>query len=142
MSDWQKQMIAFDNLEKDLQKIADKLGGKETKNFLRKQGKILQKKTQDIAKSVVKKRTGKYMAGIKTGKVYVYDESNVIRVYSGARHAHLIENGHRIVTKGKKDTGKFVKGHRVFGRAKENFENEFEDNINKYLNDIYKESGF
>ena len=117
-------MADFDSLEKDLQTMADKIGGKETKNFLKKQGKKFQKKTQDLAKRLVKERTGKYVKGIKSGKVYIYDGSFVTRVYSGARHAHLIENGHRAVAKGKKDTGKFVKGYRVFGKAYENFEDE------------------
>lgn len=142
MSDWQKQMAGFDSLEKDLQTMADKIGGKETKNFLKKQGKKFQKKTQDLAKRLVKERTGKYIKGIKSGKVYIYDGSFVTRVYSGARHAHLIENGHRAVVKGKKDTGKFVKGYRVFGKAYENFEDEFGDEVEKYINDVCKESGF
>ncbi|WP_270445744.1 HK97 gp10 family phage protein [Fusobacterium varium] len=142
MSDWQKQMTAFENFEKDLQTLADKIGGKETKFFLKKQGKKFQKKTQEMARKLVKKRTGKYIESIKSGKVYIYDDSFATRVYSGARHAHLIENGHKAVTKGKKDTGKYVKGYRVFGRAKEEFEDEFEDNVSKYLNDICKENGF
>lgn len=142
MSDWQKQMADFDSLEKDLQTMADKIGGKETKNFLKKQGKKFQKKTQDLARRLVKERTGNYIKGIKSGKVYIYDGSFVTRVYSGARHAHLIENGHRAVTKSKKDTGKFVKGYRVFGKAYENFEDEFGDEVEKYINDVCKESGF
>lgn len=142
MSDWQKQMADFDSLEKDLQTMADKIGGKETKNFLKKQGKKFQKKTQDLAKRLVKERTGKYVKGIKSGKVYIYDGSFVTRVYSGARHAHLIENGHKAVAKGKKDTGKFVKGYRVFGKTYENFEDEFGDEVEKYINDVCKESGF
>ena len=142
MSDWQKQMADFDSLEKDLQTMADKIGGKETKNFLKKQGKKFQKKTQDLAKRLVKERTGKYVKGIKSGKVYIYDGSFVTRVYSGARHAHLIENGHKAVAKGKKDTGKFVKGYRDFGKTYENFEDEFGDEVEKYINDVCKESGF
>ena len=142
MSDWQKQMADFDSLEKDLQTMADKIGGKETKNFLKKQGKKFQKKTQDLARRLVKERTGNYIKGIKNGKVYIYDGNLVTRVYSGARHAHLIENGHRAVAKGKKDTGKFVKGYRVFGKAYENFEDEFGDEVEKYIDDICKESGF
>lgn len=45
MSGWQRQMADFDSLEKDLQTMADKIGGKETKNFLKKQGKKFQKMT-------------------------------------------------------------------------------------------------
>lgn len=142
MSGWQKQMADFDSLEKDLQTMADKIGGKETKNFLKKQGKKFQKKTQDLAKRLVKERTGNYIKSIKNGKVYIYDGSFATRVYSGARHAHLIENGHRVVVKGKKDTSKFVKGYRVFGKAYENFEDEFGDEVENYINDICKESGF
>ena len=142
MSDWQKQMADFDSLEKNLQTMADKIGGKETKNFLKKQGKKFQKKTQDLARRLVKERTGNYIKGIKSGKVYIYDGSFVTRVYSGARHAHLIENGHRAVVKGGKYTGKNVKGYRVFGKAYENFEDEFGDEVDKYINDVCKESGF
>lgn len=95
-----------------------------------------------MAKRLVKERTGNYIKSIKNGKVYIYDGSFATRVYSGARHAHLIENGHRVVVKGKKDTGKFVKGYRVFGKTYENFEDEFGDEVENYINDICKESGF
>lgn len=142
MSDWQKQMADFDSLEKDLQTMADKIGGKETKNFLKKQGKKFQKKTQTLARRLVKERAGNYIKGIKNGKVYVYDGSFATRVYASAPHAQLIEYGHRAVAKGGKYTGKDVKGYRIFGKAYENFEDEFGDEVENYINDICKESGF
>ena len=48
MSGWQKQMADFDSLEKDLQTMADKIGGKETKNFLKKQGKKFQNSKTEL----------------------------------------------------------------------------------------------
>ena len=142
MSDWQKQMTAFDELEEDLQALAEQIGGKETKAFIKKQGKKFQKKVQENAKRLVKKRTGKYLAGIKNGKVYVYDGSFATRVYTGARHAHLIEYGHKAVAKGGKDTGKYIKGVRVFEKSKDDFEDEFFENVEMYLDDLYKKNGF
>ena len=142
MSDWQKQKTVFDELEKDLQALAEQIGGKETKAFLKKQGKKFQKKVQENAKRLVKKRTGKYLAGIKNGKVYVYDGSFATRVYTGARHAHLIEYGHKAVAKGGKRTNVFVKGRRVFERTKDEFEDEFSENVEMYLDDLYKKNGF
>lgn len=142
MSDWQKQMTAFDELEEDLQTLAEQIGGKETKAFLKKQGKKFQKKVQENAKRLVKKRTGNYLAGIKSGKVYVYDGSFATRVYSGARHAHLIEYGHWAVTKGGKKTNTFVEGRRVFEKSKDDFEDEFFENVEMYLDELYKKNGF
>ena len=43
---------------------------------------------------------------------------------------------------GGKYTGKDVKGYRIFGKAYENFEDEFGDEVENYINDICKESGF
>ena len=54
MSGWQKQMADFDSLEKDLQTMADKIGGKETKNFLKKQGKKFRKNKYNLARRLVK----------------------------------------------------------------------------------------
>ena len=142
MSDWQKQMTAFDELEEDLQALAEQIGGKETKAFIKKQGKKFQKKVQENAKRLVKKRTGKYLAGIKNGKVYVYDGSFATRVYSSAPHAQLIEYGHWAVAKGGKRTNVFVKGRRVFERTKDEFEDEFSENVEMYLDDLYKKNGF
>lgn len=44
MSGWQKQMADFDSLEKDLQTMADKIGGKETKNFLKNRARNFRKR--------------------------------------------------------------------------------------------------
>lgn len=142
MSGWQKQMIVFDEFEKDLEELSKQIGGKETKAFLKKEGKKFKKKVQENAKRLVKKRTGKYIEGIKNGKVYVYGGSFATRVYTGAKHAHLIEYGHKAVAKGGKDTGKYVKGVRVFEKSKDDFEEEFSKDIEKYLNDLYKKNGF
>lgn len=70
---------------------------KTQKKFMRKEGTKLLRQTKKEAKRV-KVRTGNYKKSIKRGKVYEYDGAQAVRVYSTAPHAHLIEDGHRMVS--------------------------------------------
>ena len=54
----------------------------------------------------------------------------VIRVYGGAPHSHLIENGHI-----NKD-GSFTPGKYVFKKGYENFKGKFVDNIEQFVDEV------
>lgn len=127
--------VVFDASElsqyaKDL-KLAAKNTPNVTKSFLRKEGSKLLRQTKKDARSV-KNKTGKYPKSIKRGKVYDYQGAQAIRVYSNAPHAHLIENGHRMVTRDGREVG-FVPGKHVFEKAGKAFEPAFVKDIDQLL---------
>ncbi|MDY2980191.1 MAG: HK97 gp10 family phage protein [Fusobacterium sp.] len=134
-------MNSFKDFEKDLLRLGKDLKSPETKKFLKKQGVKLKKRTEKIARTKVKEKTGNYLKSIKSGKVYEFNESFSSRVYSTAPHAHLIEYGHQIITKSGKVKG-FKDGAYVFEEAKKSFEEDFTNAVDEYLDEIYKKNGF
>lgn len=98
---------------------------------MRKEGTKLRKETKKEARKLGKK-TGNYLKSIKRGKVYKYNGAQAVRVYSAAPHAHLIEEGHRMVTHDGKEVG-FVRGHHVFEIASKNFETEYFTDLDNFL---------
>lgn len=103
------------------------------KKFMRQEGSKLLRRTKSEAKRV-KVKTGNYKKSIKRGKVYEYDGAQAIRVYSTAPHAHLIEDGHRMVTHDGKEVG-FVPGMHVFEVAGKGFEPEYLADIDDMLDE-------
>ena len=122
--------------EKDLINLATKKMPKESKTFLREQGAKLRKKTLSIAKSRVKKKTGNLFQNIKRGKVYTFKGNGglAIRVYGGGKapHIHLLEYGHRQLTKDGKEVG-FVKGQHFFEDASKQFEETHYQDVQEFL---------
>ena len=57
-----------------------------------------------------------------------------VRVYSYAPHAHLIEEGHRLVTHDGREVG-FVRGRHVFEVAAKEFEPEFYTDLDEMLDE-------
>lgn len=134
-------MSDFDDYEKSLLKLNEALTNTEARKFLKKQGKALQKKTLEVAQRKTKKKTGNYIRGIKAGKVYKFDGAFACRVYSKAPHAHLIEYGHKIVTKSGEVKG-YRRGLNVFDDAKKAFEDEFIEALENYVDEVCKKNGF
>lgn len=134
--------MSFDKLEKDLIKLANSLNnGKDSKEFLNKSGTKLKNKTITVAKSRVKEDSGKYIKSIKKGKVYEFEGNLSVRTFSKAPHAHLIEYGHIIKSKDGKEHG-FKRGYDVFGTAERDFEEEFYDDTEKFIDDMLMKNGF
>ena len=117
---------------KDMRRIAEE-NPKKQRQFLQKEGNKLRSRTKAQARKLGKK-TGNYLKSIKRGKVYDYRGDQAIRVYSYAPHAHLIEDGHRMVTHDGREVG-FVKGHHVFEVAAEGFEPEFYTDLDDMLDE-------
>ena len=113
---------------------------KKSKKFLQQEGNKLRKKTLSKAKSLTNKRTGNYYKGIKRGKVYSHGSKNnkSVRVYGGSPHAHLVEYGHRQVTKDGKEVG-YVEGKRIYEKSKNEFESEFNKDCENFAEDMLKE---
>lgn len=134
------------NYDNDLLSLAqDFKNGKHAKKFLQKSGNKLKNHTLRDAKSKVKKDTGNLFKGIKRGKVYNYkvDGSMAIRVYAGrpANHAHLLNNGHRIVDKNGKEHG-FAKGHHFFEAGAKEYEQEYYEDTQGFIDELLDKHGF
>ena len=129
-------MEGVDEFLKEMTEIASKNYPKQVKKMLQKSGNKLRKKIVEKARTKVKKKTGNYIKGFKRGKVYKYNgNEDAVRVYNSAPHAHLIEYGHRMVTKSGKEVG-FVKGYHVLDGIKEEFSEEFAKDIDEMLDNL------
>ena len=125
----------LEDFARQMGKNADKFR-KQPKPFLRKEGNKLKTKTVRGAK-VLGKKTGNYLKSIKRGKVYEYDGAQAVRVYSTAPHAHLIEEGHRMVLHDGTEVG-FVPGHHVFEVAAKGFEPQYLEDVDNMLDEAVK----
>ena len=130
----------FKELEQYEKKLLDTAVNKmprESRKFINGEGTKLRRLTVANAKSKVKKKTGNYHKSIKKGKAYIYQGNGAfsIRVYSRSKHAHLIEDGHRIVTPGGKEKG-FALGLKVFERSRRDFESQFYEDIENFIDDV------
>ena len=126
----------LDAYAKELERTARE-STKLQKKFMRQEGSKLLRRTKSEA-TRVKVKTGNYKTSIKRGKVYEYDGAQAIRVYSTAPHAHLIEDGHRMVTHDGREVG-FVPGMHVFEVAGKGFEPEYLADIDDMLDEAVKE---
>lgn len=126
------------DFEKNIMKLANDTMPKESRKFLRKEGKSLLQETQSEAIfSGVKHKSHKYYDSIKVGKVYKYKGNGALanRVYASSSHSHLIEKGHRMVTKDGKEVG-FVKGYNVFESAEKRFRETYFSDVQKFIDDV------
>lgn len=139
----------LDDFTKDLLSAANDLqNGKYAKQFIRKEGSKLRKETVKEAKSKVKKKTGNLFKGIKRGKAFSDDEDTMIRVYGTnpkgagdiAPHVHLLNNGHRIVDKNGREHS-FKEGVHFFESALENFDSQFVNDIEGFVDDMLDNHG-
>ena len=128
---------------------------KKVKKSMQKSGTELKRRTlRQIRLVNLGTKTGNYKAGIKRGKFYTKDGASLIRVYSNAPHAHLIEEGHaQVVNPGKgkgnghgvrpgKGIGRkvgYVAGREVFAKAEEAYTEQFHRNCEDLLDEVVDE---
>ena len=150
--DFDVDFSEVENLTNDLKDFAKKYYLKETKKFMKKEVAKATKKAKQIAKSSVgtSKKTKKnwkektsYHKNFKTGKVYEKSDDLCCRVYNSSRHAHLIEYGHRQVSRGPKGKSNeggqakgFTEGQHVLEKTKIQFSAEFEMDCNKFIGEL------
>lgn len=123
----------FDKLSeftKEVLNLAQDLYPKEVKKFLKREATKGQKLARATGKSEVGKKTGNYLKGFKSGKVYKYGGDDCVRFYNNAPHGHLIEKGH------KNKDGTFTLGKYVLQKAGQKFEPQFEKDIEEFAEDI------
>ena len=128
----------LDEFTRDLLNLAINFkNGKEAKKFLRREGTKLNRENKKQAKaSGIGKKTGNFMKGFKRGKVYKYLGKDLcIRAYNGSPHAHLLNNGHRIVDKNGNEHG-FKEGEHFMEKAQDNFKDEFYEDIENFIDDM------
>lgn len=109
---------------------------KEIKKFMMKEGNKLKRLTIKRVENEVEPYTGNYLKGIKRGKYYKYDGGiDSIRVYSGssAFHGHLVEYGH------KTQNGGMTKAYHIFKTSADEFQNKYEKDCEKFVDDITKD---
>lgn len=138
MANWDFSELT--DFEEDLLNLAKDLdNGKHAKKFLRSSGTKLKNRTIKTAKARVNKNTGNLFKGIARGKPYKYylDGSMAVRVYPSrpANHAHLLNDGHRIVDKNGKEHG-FAKGHHFFEGGLDDYEEEYYKDTQDFLDDL------
>ncbi|MEK5171815.1 HK97 gp10 family phage protein [Heyndrickxia sp. FSL W8-0496] len=137
------KMEGLTDFQKDLLEVAQKKLPKESYKIMRKIGSKARTDVSRLAKSAVKKDTGAYHKRFKRGKVFRDRENQiVVRIINSSPHAHLIENGHRQVTKDGKEVG-FVPGKHVMEKGMKKFDNsgKFEDMLIDWLDDMLDSGG-
>lgn len=114
---------------------------KESPKLMRKVGSKARTEVARTARKLVKKKTGTYHKRWKRGKVFKDKEGKwVVRVYNSSPHAHLLEDGHRILDKDKNEIG-YSKGRKPLAKGWNNFENsgQFEKEVEKWLDKLLKD---
>lgn len=115
------EINGLSEFQKDLLRTS-KAVPKEMPKIMRKVGTKARSVVAKRARSDVKKLTGNYHKSWKRGKVFIGNEgAMVVRVYNSSPHAHLIEDGHRQVTKDGQEVG-FVPGKRVLEKGMGEFD--------------------
>lgn len=109
---------------------------KETYTVLRGTGSKARTIIARKARSLVGKKTGNYYKGFKRGKPYqAEDGSYRIRVFNNMPHAHLIEDGHRIIGKDGSEHG-FKPGYKVMQKAEKEVEAVWNDLLEEQINKV------
>lgn len=108
------------------------LNPRKQKKFLEEKGTHLRAATISESKKHGKSISKMIRSSTSRGKFYKYKGAGAIRVYSNAPHAHLIEDGHRMVTHDGREVG-FVPGHHIFSTAAKKFEPYFQSELVKMI---------
>lgn len=138
------EFAELSDFTKDVIRIAETEFPKELKSFLKgeanKQKKIMVKKAKsEVGTSKGSKKDWipdkSYHRKIKSGKVYKYDGNDCVRAFNSSPHGHLIENGHRMVTKDGREVG-FVQGKHIVKKSSEDFKDEFAKDVEDFAENI------
>lgn len=132
----------FDEFERDMLRMAmDFQGGKQAKAFLKKQARELNKEQRRQTKTLVNKKTGNLQKGFKAGKVYKYNSKQLsVRAYNKSPHAHLLNDGHRIVDKNGTEHG-FKLGVKFMEKSENNFKDKNFENTQQFIDDMLNKYG-
>lgn len=154
------EMEGLDEFQKDLLSLAQEKLPRETYKIMRKIGSKATTQVRKVARAKINNSQDKlYYKSIKRGKAFKDDtDTFVVRVFSSAPHAHLLEYGHRqVVNPGKgigngrgvvpgKGIGRevgFVPGQHVFSEGMKNFDDsgQYSNMISEWLDQMLDEKG-
>lgn len=117
------RLEGLSDFQNDLLQVAQRDLPREMPKVMRKLGSKARTKVAKKARSLVKKKTGLYHKKWKRGKVFIgYRGEIVVRVFNSSPHAHLIEDGHRMVDHDGNDLGTFVHGKKPLDKGMREFE--------------------
>ena len=118
----------------------EKIFPKETKSIARKVGNKVRTIVRREFRARVKSETGNAQKSIKRGNPFEDISGEMtIRVYASSKlapHYHLLENGHRIVTKKGVEKG-YKEGYHVFEKANGEIEANFTRIVENELDKIF-----
>lgn len=135
------RVTGLTEFQKDLLIVAEASLPRESKKVMRKIGSKARTQVARKARREVKKKTGMYHKKWKRGKVFKgHGGDLVVRVINSSPHAHLIEDGHRIVTPSGEEKG-FVRGRKVLDKGIRQFEasGQMEGMLSVWLDDLLKD---
>ena len=144
--------FGFEDLEKAFKRIEQKYPNK-TDAMLMSMAKVAANRTK--SKTPVGK-TKKLKSTWRTKKPKVYGKARVARMQSASRYAHLVEDGHKVVSGGKSTLngrqlnalGRKIKGVKVGGKTKgakmiqsavKDIESTFDKKAQKLVDDLTRE---
>lgn len=114
------------DFQNDLMQV-ERSAEKTFKEAMRTSGNKATARVRKKAKTLVKKDTGNYHKKFKRGKVFIGPDGAITtRVLNTSPHGHLIEDGHRQVTKDGREVG-FVRGKKVMKKGMQDFEDSRDD---------------
>lgn len=133
----------LDEFQKDLLALAQEKLPRESFKIMRKIGNRATTHVRRVARSKVTSKTGNYYKGFKRGKVFKDADGKIVtRVINSSPHAHLIEDGHRIVTHDGREVG-FVPGKNVLADGIRQFDakRDAEKMLEKWLDEMLDSEG-
>lgn len=135
-------------LEKDILELAKDQFPKETKKFVIAEAKKGKEIAKSIAQTELKKKTGRYLKGFKTGKSGLKDKFSY-KFYNDSPHGHLIEDGHFKVARGENKSkggsrrsgaggakNGFVEGKKIFLKAQVQVQSEFAKDVDDFISNL------
>lgn len=129
MNDLHCDVSEWEEFDLDVLNFVEKEMPNECKKFMRREGNHLKTKTKKESRTKIHKKTGNYMKGMKSTKSWQNARGGyAVKVRADhkiAPHSHLIEYGHRIVTKTGRDTGDRATAYHIYEKANEHFQNTF-----------------
>lgn len=131
--------------QKDLLEVAQKEMPKEMKKVMKKVGNrgATWARREAKAKVGTQGKDYSYHKKFKSGKPFIDDEGKfVVRILNTSYHGHLIEEGHRMVTKDGREVG-FVPGYHIIENAAKNLEKsgDFETLLSRGVDEMLKKKG-
>jgi len=122
-------------LQKNLDTLISSMP-KESRKVLQDVGNKATNIARRVARREVNEHTGYYHKKFKRGKVYDAGVGDYrTRVYNNAPHAHLLEDGHRIIGKDGSEHG-FQHGYKILEKANKEIEEQWDEILEKSIDKI------